>query len=158
MRCNGHALWFTRKSRRISLPCCAFSLLCRVRRPEAQRCVKLCTAGLDLFLHLVRHWWYLTRDCFDSRSYQHSFKTLKKTSEMNLSGYSDHTKWIISMEKYFSMDHEVLDAVWTGGRWVVYSGHSHLAPVSASQGTTSLPCGQPRHSKMLTASARPNLP
>ena len=96
LRCNGHALSIKNwGSRNISSLCCVFSPLCRVRRPEAQRCVYLCTAGLDLFLHLVvylcptgldlflhliRHWWYLTRDYFDSRSYQHFFQLLTTIS------------------------------------------------------------------------------
>ena len=60
--------------------CCAFSLSCRIRQSEAQRCVKLCTASFYLFSHLVRHWWYITRDCFDNHSYQYSFQLLTITS------------------------------------------------------------------------------
>jgi len=50
---NGHALSNIRESWKMSSSFCAISLLCRVRRPEAQRRVQLCTAGLDLFLHIV---------------------------------------------------------------------------------------------------------
>ncbi len=44
---NGHALSNIRESWKMSSSFCAISLLCRVRRPEAQRRVQLCTAGLD---------------------------------------------------------------------------------------------------------------